>query len=207
MRHLKTFEDFNISESSNTPKTFKGKEIYPNHLSSKHFGKVIKNKLALHPGHTYFIFEPGLEAWQGDYEFSMDKGKYFFKDTIQFGENDQWFEEEEIETLIKDGDIIEQNELGDEDLEDQTVPTHVCIKSWMDKDIDGDPTPMIRMTDLVYVDKVGERLIIINGFNKGLIVDYTPSQLKEYLLSVESPKGKEFLHANRGRMNGKKFGF
>lgn len=106
------------------------------------------------------------------------------------------------------GEFLNERELTDEELESQTEPTHVVYEPTDFKTLGGDGGFDLEKFDTVYIDEEGDRMLVIDGNNPGMILDFIPGfVISDHFLKIDSPKGKEFLHQNRGQLQGKKFGF
>jgi hypothetical protein len=90
------------------------------------------------------------------------------------------------------------NEMNAEELESQTVPTHICIK-----DLIADGFTLIKKNDLVFLDKEELECIIIDGSMEGSIVSLLNEKDVEIYLEELTPENK---HKHRGLLIGKKFG-
>lgn len=78
---------------------------------------------------------------------------------------------------IKNYDEFLNEELSDDELERQTVPTHKVIK---DLKIDGDM--FLKKGDHVFLDREGERCITISGYQEGAITDFmSDEEIDQYL--------------------------
>lgn len=89
------------------------------------------------------------------------------------------------------------NEMTAEELENQSVPTHICIK-----DIVADGFALIKKNDLVFLDKKEKECIIINGSMEGSIVSLLDDQDIDTYLEELTPENK---HKHRGLLIGRKF--
>jgi len=111
MENIHNFKEF----SSLNEDKFKGKEILPDWLDKKSFGKVVKSIRDLKDGERYIIHEPGMDEWHGDYVYSFDKTakEYLFDDhsdqTYVDPYNQMTFTKEEIEEFIDDKLIYKQD--------------------------------------------------------------------------------------------------
>lgn len=96
-------------------------------------------------------------------------------------------------------------EMSTEELESQKTPNYICVKDFV---IPDDPGVILcHKNDFVYYDKQGDRLVVIEGGNPGMIVDLDPQEIKDHFLRIDSTEGKKYLHNNRGKLASKKFGF
>lgn len=96
-------------------------------------------------------------------------------------------------------------EMSDEELESQRTPNYVCVKDFVVPDGSGDI--LCYKNDFVYYDDLGDRLVVIEGGNPGMIVDLDPQEMKSHFLEINSTEGKKYLHDNRGKFASRKFGF
>ena len=61
--------------------------------------------------------------------------------------------------------------------------------------------------DLIFLEDNHKRCIILHGENPGEIVEILNfKQLEQYLIKIDSPEGKEFMHSYRGKYSMKRFG-
>jgi hypothetical protein len=103
-------------------------------------------------------------------------------------------------------EFISEKELTDSELESQTVPTHVVTKNYK---IPGAGGIGFYKYDLQFVDFEGSRLIVIDGANPYEIIDFDEDDWKgweSFIIPIDSPEGKEFMHSARGKYKISKFG-
>ena len=103
-------------------------------------------------------------------------------------------------------EFISERELTVDELEDQTVPTHVVTKDYKIHDAGGIG---FYKYDLQFIDFEGNRLIVIDGANPHEIIDFGKDDWniwKSFIVAIDSPEGKEFMHSYRGKYNFEKFG-
>jgi len=78
-------------------------------------------------------------------------------------------------------------EMSDDDLEKQTVPTHKVIKdlkieNYSDNSNKSRPYTLLKKGDYVFLDREGLRCFVIEGFMEESIVDFIDdAQVDEYL--------------------------
>jgi hypothetical protein len=100
--------------------------------------------------------------------------------------------------------LNENEEMSDKELESQKTPNYVCVKDFV---VPGEDEALCYKDDLVYYDVPGERLVVIEGGNPGMIVDLDAQEMKDHFLEISSKEGKRYLHDNRGKFASRKFGF
>lgn len=88
--------------------------------------------------------------------------------------------------------IKESVELTEQELDSKRVPNWKFVDDLIPE---GETEPLVHKGDEVYFDKVGERLIIINGGNQGMIVDLDYSELETHAIKLY----------NSGDFSGEKF--
>lgn len=94
--------------------------------------------------------------------------------------------------------FVNEEELSTEELESQTVPTHIVIK-----DVVFDGHQYLSKYDTVFVDFEGERLFCMED---QMILDFGDGQMDGYLLDLNTPEGKKFVEDHKGAINMKSFG-
>jgi len=93
-------------------KLYKGKEVLPDYIDPRRdFGAPVKNSKELKVGAEYVIYEPGMDNWQAENIYQgYTGGIHIFNSSTQFGEAEPLeLTDKELESAIKDGEIIKQN--------------------------------------------------------------------------------------------------
>ncbi len=74
-------------------------------------GDTIKSISQLRKGTEYAIVDYGMNQWMVTLEFKgIKNGEYYFKSALQFDDFDISYPKEELEDMIKDGDVVECEE-------------------------------------------------------------------------------------------------
>ena len=103
-------------------------------------------------------------------------------------------------------EFINEAELTDDELESQTKPTHVVTKDYK---IPGAGGIGFYKYDLQFIDFEGSRLVVVEGANPYEIIDFSEddwNRWKTFIVPINSPEGKEFMHSSRGKYRMTKFG-